>query len=368
MRILHTEWSDDLGGQEKRVLAEAAGLRDRKHSVALICREHAKIRGEAIKSGLEVHTLPMRKLYDIASMIKLSQFLKGNRFDIINTHSGVDSWIGGIASRIAGVPVLVRTRHLNIPLKRSLLNFIHYLPDMYITCGENMRSNLIGNCGFPAKKVISIPTGVHAEYFHVKRNPEAKLRYGLDKDAIVITNVGIFRKVKGHEVMLKSVAKVMNQLPKAKFLLAGDGPDKKELEEMANKMGIGKHVLFPGFIDNIPEIYSFTDIAILSSWSEGLPQSLLQAMAAGVPVIATNVGGVPEVVVHEESGILIEAGDHTALAEGIIRIINHPDLAVRMAVRAKAIVLQGHSMNSMLDSIESLYQRLLREKHGSSDS
>ena len=368
MRILHTEWSDDLGGQEKRVLAEAAGLRDRKHSVSLICRERAKIRGEAIKFGLEVHTLPMRKLYDIASMIKLSQFLKVNRFDIINTHSGVDSWIGGIASRIAGVPVLVRTRHLNIPLKRSLLNFIHYLPDMYITCGENMRETLIKQCHFPSEKVISIPTGVHAEFFHVKRNPEAKLRYGLDKDVIVITNVGIFRKVKGHEVMLKSVAKVINQLPKAKFLLVGDGPDKKDLEEMANEMGIGKHVLFPGFIDNIPEIYSFTDIAILSSWSEGLPQSLLQAMAAGVPVIATNVGGVPEVVVHEESGILIEAGDHAALAEGIIRIINHPDLAVRMAGRAKEIILQGHSMNSMLDSIESLYQRLLREKHGSSDS
>lgn len=368
MRILHTEWSDDLGGQEKRVLAEAVGLRDRKHSVSLICRGHAKIRGEAIKSGLEVHTLPMRKLYDIASMIKLSQFLKNNRFDIINTHSGVDSWIGGIAARIAGVPVLVRTRHLNIPLKRSPLNFIHYLPDMYITCGENMRSNLIGNCGFPENKVISIPTGVNLVFFNTQRTPDLKLKYGLSRDDIVIVNVGIFRKVKGHEVTLKSVARVLNKIPKAKFLLVGDGPDKKELEEMADEMGIGKHVLFPGFIDNISEIYSFSDIAILSSWSEGLPQSLLQAMAAGVPVIATNVGGVPEVVVHEDSGILIEAGDHEALAEGIIRIINHPDLAVHMAGRAKEIVLQGHSMDSMLDSIESLYQRLLRKKHGSSDS
>ena len=362
MRILHTEWSDDLGGQEKRVLAEAAGLRDRKHSVSLICREHAKIRGEAIKSGLEVHTLPMRKLYDIASIIKLSQFLKVNRFDIINTHSGVDSWIGGIASRIAGVPVLVRTRHLNIPLKRSLLNFIHYLPDMYITCGENMRETLVKQCHFPSEKVISIPTGVNLEFFHTKRNPEAKLRYGLDKDAIVITNVGIFRKVKGHEVTLKAVVKVLNHFPRAKFLLVGDGPDKKELEEMANKMGIGKHILFPGFIDNIPEIYSFTDIAILSSWSEGLPQSLLQAMAAGVPVIATNVGGVPEVVVHEESGILIEAGDHEALADGIIRIFNEPDLAGRLTEKAKRLVMKEHSIDHMLDRIENLYREMLMKK------
>jgi glycosyltransferase involved in cell wall biosynthesis len=368
MRILHTEWSDAMGGQEKRILAEAVGLSARGHYVALICRRHSQIKVKAEQHGIDTYTLPMRKLYDAVSIMQLITFLKKKRFDIVNTHSGVDSWIGGIASKIAGVPVLVRTRHLNIPLKRSLLNFIHYLPDMYITCGENMRETLVRQCNFPPEKVISIPTGVQTEFFHVKRNPEAKLSYGLDKDAIVITNVGIFRRVKGHEVTLKAVKMVINEFPKAKFLLVGDGPDKTVFERMAKEMGIAEHVLFTGFIDDVAGIYSFTNVAILTSWSEGLPQSLLQAMAAGVPVIATKVGGVPEVVLHEESGLLIKAGDHAGLAEGIIRIINHPELAVRMTGRAKEIVLKGHSMDSMLDSIEGLYQRLLRGKYSSSDS
>lgn len=364
MRILHTEWSDDLGGQEKRVLSEAAGLSERKHYVAIMCREHAKIKAEAVKQGIDVYTLPLRKPYDIASMIKLSAFLKAHRFDIVNTHSGVDAWIGGIASKIAGVPVLVRTRHLNIPLKRSLWNFIHYLPDMYITCGEDMRETLINQCGFPADTVISIPTGVQPEFFGIRRNPEAKCTYGLDRNAIVIANVGILRSVKGHEITLKAVRTVVGAFPDAKFLIVGDGPRRKALESLVSDLNISSHILFTGFIKNIPEIYAFTDVAVLSSWSEGLPQSVLQAMAAGVPVVVTNVGGVPEVVIHEKTGILVDPGDHEALAQGIIKILKNPLLSTRLAENAKSLVMKEHSVTHMLDKIESLYKDMLKRKHG----
>ncbi|RJQ19420.1 MAG: glycosyltransferase family 1 protein [Nitrospiraceae bacterium] len=359
MRILHTEWSDGLGGQEKRVLAEAAGLIAKGHYIAIVCREHARIKTEAMKPGIDVHSLPLRKPYDAASIIKLAGFMKAGKFDIVNTHSGVDSWIGGIASRMAKVPVLVRTRHLNIPLKRNIFNFIHYLPDMYITCGDNMRSNLVNNCGFPAGKVVSIPTGVGMEFFEVRRNPEAKLKYGLDVNSTVITNVGILRSVKGHEVTLRAVKSVVDFFPNTKFLIVGDGPREETLKNLAKELGISEHVIFTGFVENIPEIYSFTDVAILSSWSEGLPQGLLQAMAAGVPVAATGVGGVPEVVINEKTGLLIGPGDHEGLAKGIIRLLNKPDEASRFAANAKELVLKGHSANHMIEKIEKLYKKLL---------
>jgi glycosyltransferase involved in cell wall biosynthesis len=362
MRILHTEWSDDLGGQEKRVLAEAVGLSGRGHYVAIACRDYAKIRKESIRIGLDAYSFPFRKPYDIVSIKRLSGFIKDNKFDVVNTHSGIDSWIAGIASRIANAPVLVRTRHLNIPLKRNFLNFIHYLPDVYITCGENMRSTLIERCGFPSDNVVSIPTGVGMEFFDVKKNREAKLKYGLDINSIVVTNVGILRSVKGHEVTLSSVRKVIEAVPHAKFLIAGDGPARKRLKKMTEDLGIARHVVFTGFSENIPEIYSFTDVAILSSWSEGLPQSILQAMAAGIPVVATNVGGVPEVVFHEKTGILIGPGDHEGLAKGIIRILNKPDEALKFAANAKELVLKEHSIKLMVDKIESLYKKLLASK------
>jgi glycosyltransferase involved in cell wall biosynthesis len=364
MQILHTEWSDGFGGQEKRILAEAAGMSGRGHYVSIACRDHARIKSEAIKLGIDTHTFPMRKFYDIPSIIQMMSFLKNNRFDVINTHSGVDSWIGGIAAKLANVPVLVRTRHLNIPLKRSPLNFVHYLPDVYITCGDNMRSNLVNNCGFPANRVVSIPTGVGMEFFDVKKNKEAKLKYGFSMDSIVISNVGILRSVKGHEVTLSSVKKVIETVPHAKFLIVGDGLARKRLEKMAEDLAIARYVVFTGFVENIPEIYSFTDVAILSSWSEGLPQSILQAMAASVPVVATKVGGVPEVVLHEKTGILIDPGDHEGLAKGIIRILNNPDESVQFTRNAKELVLKEHSVHHMVDKIEGLYKELLLQKAG----
>ena len=359
MRILHTEWSDDLGGQEKRVLAEAAGLSARGHYVAIVCREHAKIKNEAIKKGIAVHTLPLRKTYDVSSIIRLVRFLKSEGFDVVNTHSGVDSWIGGIAARLAGVPVLVRTRHLNIPLKRSILNFIHYLPDMYITSGENMQRTLVEQCSFPAEKVISIPTGVPSEFFDVKKDAGMKKKYGLQENAIVITNVGILRKVKGHEITLQAVRPVVDKFPEARFLLAGGGPDREVLQQMAENMGISGFVIFTGHVENIPEIYSFTDVAILSSWSEGVPQSILQAMACSVPVVATKVGGVPEIITSGENGILVAPGDYAAIAEGVIKILSNPVMASEFSYNARCLVREKHSMSHMLDKIEGLYTMLL---------
>jgi glycosyltransferase involved in cell wall biosynthesis len=363
MRILHTEWSDGLGGQEKRILAEAVGLARRGHSVNIACRAHASIKNEAERLGIDTLTLPMRKFYDIPSILQLTSFLNNNRFDVVNTHSGVDSWIGGVAARIAQVPVLARTRHLNIPLKRNLLNFVHYLPNVYITCGGNMRNNLVSNCGFPADKVVSIPTGVGPEFFDVKKNLEAKLKYGLAPNAIVITNVGVLRSVKGHEITLRSVKTVIDAFPDAKFLIVGDGPRKEALLNFTNELGIAKHVIFTGFAENIPEIYSFSDVAVLSSLSEGLPQSLLQAMAAGVPVVTTQVGGVPEVVIHERTGLLVGSRDHEGLARGIIRILKNRDDAERLTKNAKELVLREYSIDKMIDKIESLYKELLEKKN-----
>ncbi len=364
MRILHSEWSDGLGGQEKRVLAEVTGLAERGHHVSIACREHADIKNEALKLGIKVHILPFRKMYDIASMVKLSRILKAEKIDIVNTHSGVDSWIGGLASRVANTAVLVRTRHLNIPLKRSPLNFIHYLPDIYISCGGNMQRTLVKECGFPENKVVSIPTGVGPEFFRVQKNKKAALKYGLDTSAPVITNVGILRSVKGHEVTLKSVKKVVESVPDARFLIVGDGPRRKELENMANEMGILEHVTFTGFVRDIPEIYSFSDVAVLSSWSEGLPQSLLQAMAAGVPVVASKVGGVPEIVVHEKTGVLIEPGDNEALGKAIIQILNSPDHSIKFTENAKENVMKKHSVSHMIEQLEDLYKDLLERRNG----
>lgn len=362
LKILHTEWSDGLGGQEKRILAELIGMFKRGHYVALACRENAKIKKEAERIPIDIFTLSMRKPYDLKSIIRLSRIIKKIGFDVINTHSGVDSWIGGLAAKLAGVSILIRTRHLNIPLKRNIFNFVHYLPDMYITCGENMRRNLVERCGFPEDKVVSIPTGVSNEFFDIKKDPGLKVKYGIDSNVTVITNVGILRSVKGHEITLKAAKQVLERFPDVVFFLAGDGPRKEALEKMAFELKISSRVIFAGFIENIKEIYSFSDLIVLSSWSEGLPQSLLQAMAAGVPVVSTKVGGVPEIVRNKETGILVEPGDFQSLSKGIISLLENHKLREQMINRAKELVANKYTLTHMLDKTESLYKDLLLRK------
>ncbi|MBF0516066.1 MAG: glycosyltransferase family 4 protein [Nitrospirae bacterium] len=365
MRILHTEWSGDLGGQERRVLAEVTGLAKRGHYTAIVCRKQTRFYEECIRQGIELYTLPLRNPYDIQSIARLSKYIGGSRFDVINTHSGKDSWIAGIAARLAKAPVLVRTRHLNIPLKRSIFNFIHYLPDAYITCGNNMRKTLVEDCKFPPDDVVSIPTGVDDVFFDVKTDTRGKLKYVASEGAPIITNVGILRGVKGHEVTLRAVPKVIEAFPDAVFLLVGDGPKLNGLQAMARSLGIDSHVVFAGYVaaaSDIAAIYAFSDVSVLSSHSEGVPQSVMQAMAASCPVVATAVGGVPEVVKHAHTGLLVNPSDHSALADGVIRVLKDKPLADSLAKNAKQFIFENHSASVMLDKIEALYYKLTEAK------
>ncbi|MBV6342453.1 glycosyltransferase family 4 protein [Candidatus Magnetobacterium casensis] len=346
------------------MLAEAHALIRRGHYACIVCREHARIREEARKKDIDTYTLPLRSNYDLVSIWKLCQFIKGQHFDVVNTHSGKDSWIGGIAARMAKTPVLVRTRHLDIRLKRNIVNFIHYLPDTYITCGLNMRDNLIKNCGFPPERVVSIPTGIDERFLDTPRQPQARTEYDLDANAVVISNVGILRTVKGQEVTLQAFKRVLEALPHARCLLVGDGPGRNRLENVAKTLGISEHVIFTGYVEDVARIYSFSDVCVLSSFSEGVPQSVLQAMAVGVPVVATRVGGVPEVVVHEETGLLVDSGDHEAIAAQILRLVNDPALVIKLTKNARTFVLKDHCLEAMVSKIEHLYMTLLQRKTG----
>ncbi len=336
-------------------------MKSRGHSVTIVCRKHAKLLPEALNRGIECKTLPLRSSYDIISMFKLFRYIKNEKFDVVNTHSGKDSWIGGIAAKFAGFPALVRTRHLNIPLRRNIFNFIHYLPQSFITCGENMRQNLIKNCGFPENKVLSIPTGVEERFFRVKRTPELKSAFNLPQHSVVISNVGVLRGVKGHEVTLRAVKAVVSEIPHAVFILAGDGPKKNSLIRLADELRITSHVRFTGYIEDVTTVFAISDISVLSSHSEGIPQSILQSMAAGVPVVATRVGGVPEIIINEQSGLLVPPSDHIALASSIIRLINNPTLQNSIISNAREFVLKEHSVEVMLDKTELLYSKLIRD-------
>ncbi len=363
MRILHTEWSDGWGGQEIRIANEMEGMARRGHKMILSTRPHCRISKAAQDRGIEVVHLPMRRGLDVRSMLQLRGVLRQNKIEIVNTHSGVDSWLGAIAARLAGTPVLIRTRHLNIPLKRNLFNFVHNMPDRIVTCGESIRKELLERNRFAAERLVNIATGIDFARFAPKQNrSEMRQSLGLSDSAFVILMVGILRGVKGHETALQAVSHLTTKFPELVLVLAGDGPMEGYLREKAKALGVHDDVRFLGFREDIADLMNIADMLLLTSKSEGVPQSVTQALGLGLPVVATRVGGVAELIEHERTGILIPPTNPEATSEAVRRVIAHPQEARARAAAGKAHVRANFSLDAMLDKTEQLYSELLSTK------
>lgn len=363
LKILHTEWSDGWGGQEHRIINEMEGMLKRGHHVVLATRPQCRIREEAKHRGIPVLTMDMRGKFDLRAILTLSRFLKQENIQVVNTHSGVDSWIGAFAAKLASTPVLVRTRHLNLPLKRNWLNFVHYLADQIISCGETMRTHLVEGCGFPPEQIISIPTGIDFTRFSPTRTrQEVRLELGIAPGDFLVLMVGIIRSVKRHALALQAFQQMLKQYPAAHMVLAGDGPMRQEMEQLADTLGIAERVHFLGHRKDAPDLMAAADVLLLTSRSEGVPQAVTQALGLGTPVVATSVGGVPELIRHEETGLLVPPENPQAVTDALLRIAADPGLAARLGAAGREHVLAQFSLDAMLDKTEALFDALLARK------
>ena len=307
--ILHTEWSEGWGGQEIRILLEMKEHRKEGHTLYLLCPSRTKLAEEAGKAGIEVIPYKIRTPWNPGSIRKLKEVIRELRVEVLHTHSSVDSWAGGLAGRWAKVPVLVRTRHISVRVKRPWLNRIYYLPDAVITTGEHIRRELLQTHKIPAERIVSIPTGADVGRFHpVPPDLELKKRMGLPIDSPVITLVAVLRAQKRHELVIAAAAEVIKVFPQARFLFVGDGPGRNRVEQEIKNARLESQIFMTGYQEDIPAILSFTDVGIIASVAEGIPQFLFQTMAMGKPVVATEVGGIPEIVTSGVNGRIDSAG------------------------------------------------------------
>ena len=355
--VLHTEWSDGWGGQERRVLSEMVGMRARGYQQILACRSSSTIGREAKARGIRVVHLPFAGKFDLASIVGLKRLIDQEGVNLVSTHSGIDSWVGSIAARWSGA-LIVRTRHLNLPLKRNIFNFVHYLPHAVVTCGEVMRQNLVDR-GFPPSDVLSIPTGIDFDSFRSRiSRADARNKLQLPESCFAIAMVGIIRGVKRHEVALRAFALFRDAHPQARLLLVGDGPMSKDMRQLAEELGLGQSVSFLGHRDDVADLLAAADCFLLSSRSEGVPQAITQALGCGLPVVATAVGGVPELIIDGRTGLLVEPESPQLMAEALARVADDAALASRLGQAGKAHVEEHYSLQAMLNKTEALYARL----------
>jgi glycosyltransferase involved in cell wall biosynthesis len=289
--------------------------------------------------------------------LSLVRFFRATEPDIAHCYLNTAGVLGGAAARLAGVPSVVTTRrsvHAFSGVKgaafRAVTAVMDKLSDRVVAVSEAARLQAIGE-GTPADKIVTIANAVDVSH-------QARRKLTL-QGAPVIISVGTLRGIKGQLFLIDAMQHVLGSLPSARLFMVGDGPDRARLEDRAGRAGLADAVTFLGNRLDVPDLLQAADIFVLPSLVEGMPNAVLEAMAAGIPVVATRVGGVPEIVHHSETGLLVDPQSSPSLANGILRMATDLRLRESCAQRARCLVLQDFAPGRELASTENLYRDLL---------
>ncbi len=346
MRIVQLVNNLDMGGLERFAIDLAQCQLAEGHEPAIYCLTHpGRLAAEAERSGIKIRSFQKPAGPSPRTVLKIARQLRIDRPDVLHSHNHLVHHYGVVAGLLAGVHVLVNTRHgserkmlsspngsfiSNAPIDRgSDLIFRSTLP--FVGCvvliSETTRRFYIQHRGVPESKSRAILNGAHLEKFlaspaHPGGAPP-RIRFGTAARLV---------PVKDHYTLLRAFATVIREIPLAELAIAGDGALREELEAFTRKLNLADRVTFVGALPDTPKFLSELDIFVLSSLSEGLPISLLEAMAAGLPIVSTRAGGVDEVAIEGQNAFLAEPGDADGLAQAMIQMANRPDLAAMGAI------------------------------------
>ncbi|MBA7709862.1 putative glycosyltransferase EpsD [subsurface metagenome] len=307
--------------------------------------------------------------------------MRQKRYDIVHTHNSKAGFIGRLAAKIAGVPIIIHTIHgfafheYERPPRRILFilleRFAARLCDKLITISEPLKEwGLRLKIGRP-EKYVTIYSGIEVEKFKVNINIDGKKKeLGIKPNVKVIGVVAKLWEGKGHETVLEAAPQVIKKIPDVKFLFVGEGYLRDRLKARVRKLGLSDKIIFTGFRSDIPKITATFDVALLVSLFEGMGRVLLEAMVLGKPVVATKVGGIVDVVKASglegplawkegETGILVPPGDADALAKAIVTILKDEELARRMGEAGKRRIDKRFTAKTMVKRISEVYEKLI---------
>lgn len=346
------------------MLAESVGMRERGHEVWIATPPGGDLANRAADAGIDVILVSFRRRSLPRSALKVASLVRRIRPDVLNSHSSADSWAVALAGRIGPRPrALIRSRHISASVAPGPLHsFLYGQADYLITTGEIIRRDLAASGLVPLERSTSIPTGVDPDRFapNAEGRTKARRKLGLDGTGPVIGVVAFLRPDKGHQVLLRAMPEIVRQQPDCVLLVVGDGSQRSALESMTAAHSIEASVRFLGAREDIPDVLSALDVFCLPSVrNEGVPQSVLQAGAAGLPVVATAVGGIPEAVIDGKTGIVVPPGDPHSLAEALVALLADPESRDRMGHAGRRHVKDVFSLREMLDRTESAYEEAL---------
>lgn len=363
--------SVEMGGVEEHVRQLAAGLVGRGAEVTVICPESSVVEPLAAacaRAGARVTRLTLSRTAGwgsaLARLVTLVKLLRSNRVDVLHIHlTGASGgrWVF-LASRLAGVPALIYTQQiapekrapLPIRLERKLVNLVVH---RFIAVSEATRRKYVDRLAQSEAKTVVIPNAVELDRYrgdYGAARVSTRRLWNIPLDAKVIGTVARLSPQKALHVLLEALPAVIREVPEVRVLIVGDGSERPRLEKLADRLGVASCVYFAGNRVDVPDQLLAMDVFVLPSLFEGLPLAILEAMAAGRPVVATEVDGVPEIVKDGVTGFLVSPGNPAQLARALVRLLRDPTTAARFgdAARQRA---QDFSTDAVVERVLDAY-------------
>lgn len=384
MRVAHVITRLIVGGAQENTIASVLGLRARADVQAtLISGPTTGPEGSLESLVREVPgtlTLvpqlvrPIHPWYDLLALVKLTGLLRGSGPEIVHTHSGKAGFLGRLAARRARIPVVVHTIHgpsfgaFQRPLANRIFTSAERiagrLTTHFVSVADAMTEQYLqAGIGRP-EQYSTIRSGFALGPFLSATN-DLKFRhqFGLGPDDFVVGMIGRLFKLKGHDDLFAAAPRLLEEHPRIRFLLVGDGPWRRRFEQMASSDGLSGRFVFAGLVapEDVARYVGIMDVAVHLSLREGLPRVLPQALAAGKPVVAYDCDGAREVCLDGETGFLVKPGHVSGLVSRILQLAREPGLRERFGQAGRELARESFPVERMIDQLHTLYRRLLSE-------
>lgn len=370
-RLLFVITSSDTGGAES-ALRELALRLDRRRFEPLVCslRPTGRAADVIAEAGIPVFSLQMaerpRIFQLIGGAVRLSRILDRLEIDLVQSLLYRANVLASISVRLCSRdPILITSQRSLEPMAGRLpawsARWTRRLSRRVIAVSQAVRDALVLGERLDPARVEIIPNGVDTEHFRRRNGPALPGLVGLADGEAVVGAAGRLTRVKGFDCLLRAAHRLHQGGLRMRLLIAGEGPERANLEDLASQLGIGARTHFLGLCENMGEFYSTLDIFVLSSLREGSPNVLLEAMACGCAVVATNVGGVPEIIEDRASGLLVPPGDEERLAIALSRLVTGSERRQRLSAQARGRIESRFSLERTVAAYERLYSSLLDE-------
>lgn len=362
IKIVHLVTSLEVGGAQHNMLLGLPRLDPERYEHVLVSiMDRMQMEQQFRQLGIEVHSLGLSKKTDLAVARRLRSLLKTLRPDILHTYLIHGNVLGRIVGRLVGVPTIIGSE-LTIgqagTFGKLLTKLTNPLTDAVEVNSETGGKAVVADLGAPKDKIEVILPGLDLDAFNGTENRDkTRTEIGVSNDQHLILFVGRLRPVKGPEYGIRAFAIAASQNPNLHLALAGEGEQRSFLENLTQKLGIEEKTTFLGARKDLPDVLSAADSILMPSLTEGFPRVANEAMAASKPVVATRVGGIPEAIIDNVTGLLVESKDIDAMSDAILRVSSDTELQQRLGNNARQHAEVHYSAASYVSRLDEMYSR-----------